>query len=239
MTRPRTRTIALGGAAALLVASGGGAVAATKLGDPKAESKQVLADAAKELGVQPSALEKALQNALKSRVDAAVAAGQLTKAQGDSIKARIDAGGVPLLVGPRGFGGRHGGGPGGFGHADRAAALVGVASYLGITESALRTELEAGRSLADVAKANGKSVDGLVSLLVADATKKVDAAVAAGRLTSEQAASIKGTLTQRMTELVNGTRPGRFGWRHGGAAPGSPAPVTPAVVPASLAGSTF
>lgn len=237
MTRRRTRTIALGGAAAMLVAGGGGAIAATKLGDPKAESQQVLADAAKELGVQPSALEQALRNAIKKRIDAAVAAGMLTQAQADALKARIDAGGVPLLAGPPGFGRRHGGGfggPGGFGHARGLAGLAGVASYLGITESALRTELEAGRSLADIAKANGKSVDGLVTVLVDAATKQVDAAVAAGRLTDAQAASIKATLKQRITSLVNGARPEGFRLHRGDGAP-----PAPAVLPASFAGSTF
>ena len=148
------------GAAALAVAGGGAAVAATT-GSPQEESKAVVEDAAKQLGVTPSRLTSALKKALENRVDAAVAAGTLTKEQGDELKARIESNDFPLLGG---FGLRHHGGPWihGFGHLDAAAP------YLGVTAAELRTQLEAGKTLADVAKANGKSVDGLVTALVAD-----------------------------------------------------------------------
>ncbi len=238
MRQSRTRTIAIGVAAVLAVAGGGAAVAATQLGDPKAESQTIVADAAKELGVQPSALTKALQNALESRVDAAVAAGKLTKAQGDALKARIDSGEMPLFAGPRGFAGPHGG----LGHHGRLAELDSAAAYLGISENALRTELVAGTSLADVAQAKGKSVDGLVTALVEAATKKIDAAVTAGRLTKEQATTMKADLKQRVTDLVNGTRPEGFGPGSGrGMGPGHGLGDRPGpgMAPASHSGAMF
>ena len=91
--------------AALAVTGGGAAIAASKLGSPKEESQAVINDAAQQLGVQPSALSDALKKALENRVDAAVAAGTITKAQGDEMKSRIESGNFPLF-----FGG--GGGPG-------------------------------------------------------------------------------------------------------------------------------
>jgi len=201
------------GAAALAVAGGGAAIAATTGGSPQEESKAVVEDAAKQLGVTPSRLSSALKQALENRVDAAVADGRLTKEQGDALKARIEAKDYPMLGG---FGFGHHGGPGirGFGHLDAAAA------YLGMTETELATELEGGKTLADVAKAKGKSVDGLVSALVADEKQELDAAVAAGRITRAQADELLGNAKQRFTDMANGTLPDRG---HGpfGAPPGA------------------
>ena len=190
------------GAAALAVAGGGAAIAATTADSPQEESKAVVEDAAKQLGVTPSKLSSALKQALENRVDAAVAAGRLTKEQGDALKARIEAEDYPMLGG---FGLVHHGGPGmhGFGH------LGAAASYLGLTEAELATELAGGKTLADVAKAKGKSVDGLVSALVADEKKELDAAVAAGRITKAQADEMLANAKQRFTDMANGTLPER------------------------------
>ena len=86
----------------------------------------MLNDAAKQLGVEPSALSAALKKALENRVDEAVTAGRLTKAQGDELKQRIESGDVPLFGGP------------GFGFHERGALFGGVdaaASYLGLTDA--------------------------------------------------------------------------------------------------------
>jgi hypothetical protein len=197
------------GVAALAVAGGGAAVAATGFGTPQEESKAVVEDAAKQLGVTPSKLSNALKKALENRVDAAVAAGELTMEQGDALKARIEAQDYPMLGG---FGFGHRGGPGmhGFGHLDAAAA------YLGLTETALQTQLAGGKTLADVAKAKGKSVDGLVSALVADEKKELDEAVSTGRLTRAQADELLANAKQRFTDMVNGTVPERGHGRLGG-----------------------
>ena len=186
-----------GAVAGLAVAGGGAAFAATQLTSPKQENEAVLNDAANQLGVQPSALSAALKKALENRVDAAVTAGRLTKGQGDELKQRIESGDVPLFAGP-GLGFHH---EGVFGGLDAAA------SYLGLTEAQLRTQLESGKSLADVAKAQGKTVDGLVQALVDSAKKKLDAAVSAGRLTQSQADSILADLKTHITDFVNGTAP--------------------------------
>jgi hypothetical protein len=193
----RTKLVA-GAAAALAVAGGGVAIGATQLGSPTEESVAVVNDAAKQLGVQPSALSNALKKALENRVDAAVAAGRLSKVEGDALKARIESGAVPLF----GFGGlRHG--P--FEHS--GDDLAAAASYLGLTETQLRTELDGGKTLAQVAKEKGKSVDGLVNVLYSAEKKELDAAVAAGRLTKAEEQSILSSLKQRITNRVNGTFP--------------------------------
>lgn len=209
MTRLKPKVIA-GAVAGLAVAGGGAAVAADQLGSPKKENQAVLNDAAKQLGVAPSALSAALKKALENRVDDAVAAGRLTKAQGDELKQRIESGDMPLFAGP------------GFHHHGPFGGLDAAATYLGLTDAQLRTQLESGKSLADVAKAQNKSVDGLVQAIVDSAKKNLDAAVAAGRLTQSQADSILADLKSHAADFVNGTAP-RFGHRRfrGGPPPGA------------------
>jgi len=208
--------------ALVIVVGAGAAVGATGALSPKQESEAVVNDAADQLGVEPSELTAALKTALKNRVDAAVAAGRLTAAQGTEMKARIDAGDVPLL----GFGpgpGHHGGPHGIHGGLDAAA------DYLGITDAQLRTALVSGKTLAQVAKTNGKSVDGLVAALVADAKADLAAAVKAGRLTQAKANSMQADLKARITDLVNNAPPARPEFRsRGGVAP-APEPAVDAV----------
>jgi hypothetical protein len=196
----------VGGAVAVAaVAGAGGAIAATKLGSPKEDSQAIVNDAAQQLGVQPSALSDALKKALENRVDAEVAAGNLTKAEGDALKARIASGEVPLFGMPhRGFGHE------GFGKLD------GAASYLGLTEAQLRTDLDGGKTLAQVAKDRGKSVDGLVTALVADLKQQLDADVTAGRITKAQEDTFLAGARQRITNLVDGKTPAGSlrGFRH-------------------------
>ena len=213
-----SRKIVIGAVAGLAVVGAGAAVAATQFGDPKAESEAIIKDAAGQLGVQPSQLSDALKKAYKNRIDAAVAAGRLTKEQGDAIKEQIDAG-VPLLVpgafrggsGPMGQGpmGQGRMGAPGFGHEMRG--LGAAADYLGLTQSELLAKLQSGKSLADVAKDQGKSVDGLIDAMVADAKTHLDQAVKDGKLTQSQADDILSNVKQHITALVNGTAPPGFG----------------------------
>jgi hypothetical protein len=164
-------------AAALAVAGGGVAVAATDAWSPRDEAEAVIDDAAQQLGVEPAELSEALKHALKNRVDEAVADGRLTVEQGDRLKERIDASDVPLpfgVFGPKGFGDHIGPFFGSFSTA---------ATYLGLTEAELRSRLADGDTLAEVAREEGKSVDGLVQALVTTAADKIDVAVDAGKLT--------------------------------------------------------
>jgi len=80
MKKPSKR-VALIGAVMALAAGGavGGALAASGTFDPKAERQAFLNDAAGRLGVSSSKLEDALKQAAIDRVDAALAAGRITK----------------------------------------------------------------------------------------------------------------------------------------------------------------
>ena len=191
--------------AGVAVVAAGGAVAAGQL-SPAERSKAVVADAAQQLGVKESALTDALEKAYENQIDADVASGAITQAQGDALKAKIEAGDFPLVGG---FGpgmGRHGG-PGGHG----GPGLDAAASYLGLTEAELHTQLDAGKTLADVAKAEGKTVDGLVAALVSSAKTRIAGDVQAGRLTQAQADAMTADLEARITEMVNSTHAGHRG----------------------------
>jgi len=224
------RKVVIGVAAGLLLAGTGGAFAAGKLTSPKAERQAVINDAAKRLGVEPAKLSDALTKALEDRVDAAVAAGSITKAEGDALKARIEAGDAPGLFGGGPHGGRFG-----FSH-HHGPGLDAAAKYLGVTEAQLRTDLANGKTLADVAKAHGKTAAGVVDALVADAKTKLDTAVKAGRLMQAQADEMLSDLKGHLADLVNGTFPApRFGDHdgdghgfHGGAFFGPPPAGRPA-----------
>src|SRR5437764_752231 len=99
----RNRKVIIGIAAVLAAAGGGVAVAASGSGSPSEENQAVLDDAAKQLGISSTKLSAALKKALSDRVDAAVAAGRLTKPQGDALKQRINSDAFPLFDGLQRF----------------------------------------------------------------------------------------------------------------------------------------
>ena len=211
MDRSLKRKVVAGTVAALAVGGTGAGIAATQLhSSPSEESKAIVDAAAKQLGVQPDQLSGALKKAIESRIDAAVAAGQLTKAQGDALKQRVESNTFPLFGPlPLGFGSRHEFGHHGFPGLDAAA------SYLGLTDAQLDSKLDAGKTLAQVAKDQGKSVDGLVAALKAEMKQKLDRAVSAGQITKAQEDAALKDADTRFKNLVNGKfmRPPRpEGW---------------------------
>ena len=203
-----SRKLIVLGTALLAVIVVGGGIAATKALTPKQESQAVIDDAAKQLGVSPDKLSSALKQALKNRVDEAVKSGRLTKAQADRLKQAIDDGDAPLFgLGPRRF---HDHGHFGFRghvHGPFAEGLKAAADYLGLTRAQLMTELRGGKSLAQVAKAHGKTADGLVDALMKQADEKLDQAVKNGRITEAEKTEMLAGLKQRITDLVNGRFP--------------------------------
>jgi len=210
--RKRTKLVA-GAGAALAVAGAGGAVAATKL-TPSEESAAIVDDAAKQLGVTPERLSQALRQAFAKRIDEAVEEGLLSEEAAELLQERLEAGELPLVGGPllksRGPGHR------GFGHALHFG-LEAAASYLGVTEAELREALRAGRSLAEVARAERKPVGGLVDALVREQTARLDQAVQTGTLDRARREEIASRLRDRIERMVE-AQPLRgrhgFGPRH-------------------------
>jgi hypothetical protein len=219
--------IVIGALAAVLAIGAGVAVAAGSLG-LGSDQQAFLDNAAKRLGVTPAQLKAALQGAYGDQLDAAVAAGKITKAQADALRQRSATDGLPFFGGGRDRG---------FGHHG-PVSLAAAATYLGLTEAELRTELASGKTLAQIAKAKDKSVDGLKQALAAETKKDLDAAVKAGRLTQAQADELQARMTAHLDDLVNGTgAPGRpHDGRWGGPPPAGSQPSS-AYAPIATAGA--
>ena len=189
----KKKKLAAGAVAVAALAGGGAALAAGGLGSEE-EQQAVIDDAAKRLGVEPEALENALEGALGARLDEAVKEGRLTEEQAAELKERLKDGTLPL------FGGR---GHHGHGFGLHGPELFGAAAtFLGVTEAELRTQLEAGKSLADVAEAGGKSVAGLKAALVDAVEKRLAEAVEAGRLTDAQREEALDRFKERLDDFV-------------------------------------
>jgi AraC-like DNA-binding protein len=227
------RKLAIGATAVAAAALAGGAYAATQ--NPGPTSRQAfLNDVAKRLNVSPAQLKAALNAALLDRLNAAVKAGDLTQAQADAIKRRLERGGAgPLWFGPPGFRGpRFFGGPAALGPR---SAMTAAARYLGLSDHQLFDQLRSGKTLAQIAQARGKSVSGLEQVIVAAVRAKLDQAVANKRITKAQEQQILSNLSARIHDKIyrSGPRfgPGRY-FRHLGHPGGASLPAPPAGLPA-------
>jgi len=166
--------------------------------------------------------------AIKNALAGLVKDGTLTQAQADKVATTVDG------ALPKGGFGRHGG-RGGL-DLDTAAGVIGM------TRDELRTALDSGKTLAQVAQGKNISQATLVDKLVAAEKTRIAAAVKAGRLTQAQADSMTADLTTRVTERVTSTRPMMGGrGRHGGDGYGGgagPTPPAPGSGPSSSGSGT-
>jgi hypothetical protein len=129
---------------------------------------------------------------------------------------RLGGRGLGGGLGPGDDGGRFDDGGGFAGPRMLGSSLVAASTYLGLSGTALRTQLASGQTLAQIAKTQGKSVDGLVAAMVTASKQALDTAVSNGYLTQQQAAAIEANMAARLKGFVNGTgRRGPFGGRFG------------------------
>ena len=198
---PSKRLMLIGGLTLAVVGGGVGvAIAASGPSSPSAERQAFLSDAANRLGVTSAQLQDALKQAAIDRVDAALAAGRITQAMADRIKQRIESGDLGRGFGHPGF------------HRGLRAIGSAAATYIGITPQQLRQEIVGGKSLAQVATEQGKSVDGLKQAILDAVKTRLDKGVSSGRLNSQQEQLLLDRLKSRLDDLVNHARP-PFGLR--------------------------
>jgi hypothetical protein len=86
--------------------------------------------------------------------------------------------------------------------ADRPSPLAAASKVLGITEAELKTELEAGKSVADVAKAKNIDLATVKAALLAEAKAHIDAEVAAGKHTAAEGAAKLAEVTSRIDTML-------------------------------------
>ena len=165
-----------------------------------------LSKVAAKLGIGEDKLKTAVDEAYSETIDEQVAGGQLTQDQADRLKER----GFQLapMLGPRG--GRVGG----------AHLMESAATVLGISADDLMTQLRDGKSLADVAGAQGISVDKLKADLLAQVKTELDTLVSDGKITQSQADDIYSRTESNIDKIVNATGPFRGGCPPGGPGPG-------------------
>jgi hypothetical protein len=149
---------------------------------------------------------KRLQDILQPLVDD----GTITQAQADKVIAALEA---ARPIGPKAGDRGRMGGPIGFG-------LDVVATALGITADDVKTALEGGQSLADLAVSKGKTAQDVIDAIVAEATTKVDEQVTAKKLTQAEADTILAEVRARAGDFVNMKLPAGFPGLPGFGGPG-------------------
>ncbi len=154
--------------------------------DPADDSATDPAESADE--GEPREIGAKLGEALQPLVDD----GTLTQAQADAVVERL------IAEMPQGR-------PGGHGGMGRGERLEKVAEVIGIDAADLRAGLRDGQTIAQIAEANGSSGQAVIDALVANATERINQAVADGKLTQETADEKLVEITERITELVNNT----------------------------------
>lgn len=165
-----------------------------------------IADVAAEKGVDKQKVIDALVAAASARIDEMKA--QLPDRMADLVERDGP-------VGRPGGPGHHRGGPG----RGIVNSVDDASTALGISVQELRDELAAGKSIATIASEKGKNLDEVKAAMIADATERIDRAVADGAITEERAAEMKANLAEKIDLLVQREGFPRHGHR-GGPGPG-------------------
>jgi uncharacterized protein (DUF2126 family) len=168
-------------------------------GTPPAEHQtkrdRFLARVAGKLGVDVAQLEQAVQDTRRELVDEALANGRITDEQAAKARERIENG---EGAGLRRFKERRA-------HL-RGALIEESATAIGTTPEELRSELRAGKSIADVAAEHGVGVDEVKAKIIEAAEEKLQQAVTNGRIDQAQAEEALERLRNRLHDALNRAR---------------------------------
>ena len=168
---------------------------------------------ASKLGVERADLDTAMQESRQEVIQQAVTDEQLTQEQADRMLSRLEEGFGPGMMGfgrgKRGcFGNRMGGWVGSENHDV-------LAEQLGMTADELQAELQAGKTITELAEEKG--VD-LQANRIEAMKEQIQQAVEDGRMTQEQADWMLDGLEQGFAPMKRGfghARGGHFGlWGH-------------------------
>jgi len=147
---------------------------------------------------------------LKTILSGLVTKGTITQAQSDAITAAVTAARVAHEA--------NRGADQAANSAERVAHEALIATTIGIDAATIKTRLAAGETLGAIA---GAKKSALITALVAERTKSIDAAVTAGKMTAAQATTLKSGLTAHITAEVDSAR-GAMGSGKGGPGKGGP-----------------
>lgn len=187
------KKVILLGAVLLLVLSLLGAsvaLAQTNTPTPRYSLHQLFREKlAANLGIDVSKLQEAFKTAGSQTLDEAVQQGLLPADKAQKLKEAIEKGQWAPIGKFMGWGGPHKFGKG------LARGLVGdIAGILGMTPQELRDELKSGKTLEEIAKAKGFTLEQLKEKWLADKKAELDNQVSQGKLTAEKAQQILSRL---------------------------------------------
>ena len=169
------------------------------------QSGKTLAQIATAQGVDIKLVVDAIVADIKSHIADEVKSGEITQAQADTKLADVTAKATERVnnVRPARGEGMHGGpkGPG--------RNVAAIASVLKLTEAELKTQVESGKTLAQIATAQGVDVKLVIDAIVTDMKSHIAEEVASGELTQAQADAKLADATTKVTEMVNTVQPAR------------------------------
>jgi hypothetical protein len=149
------------------------------------------------------------QSVLGQALDTLVGNGTINQTQADAVKNQVQTLEKQHPRGPGAPGHR-----GGFGPLSLGRDPLGqLATLLKTDPQTLMSDLAAGQSIADVAKAHGVDPASVVNALVAKANEGLTDAVSRGWLTQAQADALEAKLPDQIGAMVNQKWGG--GWGHG------------------------
>ena len=172
------------------------------------EAGKSVSDVAKAKNIDLATVKAALLAEAKAHIDAEVAAGKHTAAEGAAkladMTSRIDTmlttAGLPAR-GPQGMGGHKGkGGPG-------KIMSEAVANVLKLTTTELKTQLQSGKSLADVAKTQSVDIADVKTVLTSDFTAHLAEEVTSGKHTQAEADAKLAEFKTNLDTMVNRVGP--------------------------------
>jgi uncharacterized protein (DUF433 family) len=169
-----------------------------------------LADVIEANGGSVDAVVTASVDKVTERINQAVADGNVTQEQADNLLSNLEQ----LIID-----GINGDLPAGDGANPRRkmgrALITIITDETGMDARNVLQAVRDGSTLAEVIEANGGSVDAVVATAVAQATERINEALANDKITQEQADNLLGSLEQTITDILNGEfeRPMRDGER--------------------------
>jgi len=180
------------------------------------QSGKTIADIAKEKNVELSTIVDAVVAKAQDNLKTAVTDGRLTQEQADAqivlLKANLNALFTRKMDQQPGQGNRPG-----FGQGQQTNPVLDViAKTLGVDAATLQTDLQGGKTIADIAKEKSVELSTVVDAVVAERQTALTTAVTDGKLTQEQAdaqiALLKADLNARFSQKMDANGRGGFGF---------------------------
>lgn len=156
------------------------------------DSGKTLAQIAKEKGVDAQAVVDAVMLAIKTELEAEVTAGEITADQAAQWLAEIKPEIAALMDEALGAEGD-----------ESDPYMAKAAALLGMTEADVWTALEKGQTLAELAKSKGLDPQVIVDAVVFEMQSDINAELAAGEITQQEADQWTAGLKAEVTDMVN------------------------------------